>query len=151
MDEVVDLLIKRMDSDPEEFCDGWDVESDNTLYGSDYRMPKWRHVIYQLRQRMGESPTDKALTKPLPFLSDEQVERLYAKYVEVQANEFEKYVLRTLLHAEDTVRYQSSGREALRIKADGSVMGIGSTTPGTALTALTANAMLQPGEWKECP
>ncbi len=151
MDEAVDLLIKRMDSNPEEFCENWDPEDDNTIYASDYRAPKWQRVIYQLRSRVGDDNAARVpsyQTKPLPFLSDEQIERLYAKYVEVQANEFEKYVLRTLLHAEDTVRYQSSGREILRIKADGSIAGVGTTSPSTALTA---NAMLQPGEWKECP
>lgn len=110
MDEVVDLLIKRMESNPEEFCDGWDPESDNTLYGGDYRTPKWQRVIYQLRSRVGDDNASRVpsyQTKPLPFLSDEQTERLYAKYVEVQANEFEKYVLRTLLHAEDTSRYEA--------------------------------------------
>ena len=107
MDEVVDLLIRRMDSNPDEFCESWDPESDNTIYAPDYRAPKWQHVIYQLRNRVGDDNSAKVPSyrvKPLPFLSDEQVERLYAKYVEVQANEFEKYVLRTLLHVEDTSR-----------------------------------------------
>lgn len=111
MDEVVDLLIKRMDSNPEEFCDNWDPEDDNTVYGSDYRAPKWRHIIYQLRNRVGDDNSARVPSyqvKPLPFLSDEQIERLYAKYVEVQANEFEKYVLRTLLHVEDTSRYDEA-------------------------------------------
>lgn len=151
MDEVVDLLIKRMESNPEEFCDGWDVESDSTIYAPDYQPSKWRHVIYQLRSRVGDSEThisSKGHSKPLPFLSDEQVERLYAKYVEVQANEFEKYVLRTLLHGDNKSRYETGEREVLRIKADGSIAGVGTTSPSTALTA---NAMLQPGEWKECP
>lgn len=134
MDEVVDLLIKRMDSNPEEFCDNWDPEDDNTVYGSDYRAPKWRHIIYQLRNRVGDDNSARVPSyqvKPLPFLSDEQIERLYAKYVEVQANEFEKYVLRTLLHGDDTVRYNTV--EALRISAGGSI-GIGTNSPRTALT-----------------
>lgn len=108
MDEVVDLLIKRMESNPEEFCDDWDPESDNTLHGIDYRSPKWQRVIYQLRSRMGDDNASRVpsyQTKPLPFLSDEQIERLYAKYVEIQGNEFEKYVLRTLLHGDDKSRY----------------------------------------------
>lgn len=107
MDEVVDLLIKRMESNPDEFCESWDPESDNSVYGSEYRPLKWRHIIYQLRSRVGDDNAARAPnyhSKPLPFLSDEQIERLYAKYVEVQANEFEKYVLRTLLHVEDTSR-----------------------------------------------
>lgn len=108
MDEVVDLLIRRMDSNPDEFCESWDPETDNSVYGSEYRPLKWRHIIYQLRSRVGETPMDKGLTKPLPFLSDEQIERLYAKYVEIQGNEFEKYVLRTLLHVEDTSRYDEA-------------------------------------------
>lgn len=107
MDEVVDLLIRRMDSNPDEFCESWDPETDNSVYGSEYRPLKWRHIIYQLRSRMGDDNAARVPNyhvKPLPFLSDEQVERLYAKYIEVQADEFEKYVLRTLLHVEDTSR-----------------------------------------------
>ena len=137
MDETVELLLKRMESNPEEFCDSWDPEADNSVFSSEYRMPKWRHVIYQLRQRMGESPMDKALTKPLPFLSDEQVNRLYDKYVEIQGKEFEKYVLRTLLHGEHTVRYGTDA--AMRISAGGSI-GIASTAPRTSLTANTLPA-----------
>lgn len=101
MDEVVDLLIKRMDSNPEEFCYGWDPDTDNHLYVEGHRSPKWRQVIYQLRQRVGEAVHESGVPKPLPFLSDEQIARLYTKYVEVQGNEFEKYVLRTLLHGGD--------------------------------------------------
>lgn len=143
MDEVVDLLVKRMDSNPEEFCDNWDPEGDNSVFGSDYRAPKWRHIIYQLRNRVGDDNAARIPSyqvKPLPFLSDEQIERLYTKYVEIQGNEFEKYVLRTLLHAEDTVRYESSGREVLRINAAGS-LGIGSIAPGTALTTNALKAI----------
>lgn len=108
MDEVVDLLLKRMESNPEEFCEEWDPESDNTVHGIDYRSPKWQRVIYQLRSRVGDDNIARVPSyhsKPLPFLSDEQIDRLYAKYVDIQAQEFEKYVLRTLLHKEDTTRY----------------------------------------------
>ena len=101
MDEVVDLLIKRMDSNPEEFCYGWDPDTDHSLYSDGHRAPKWRQVIYQLRQRVGDLGQDANMPKPLPYLSDEQIARLYAKYVEVQGNEFEKYVLRTLQHGGD--------------------------------------------------
>lgn len=130
MDEVVDLLIKRMDSNPEEFCYGWDPDTDNNLYVEGHRAPKWRQVVYQMRQRVGDLGQDANMPKPLPFLSDEQIERLYTKYVEVQGNEFEKYVLRTLLHGDDTTRYNAG--EAMRISASGSI-GIRTTTPATVL------------------
>lgn len=130
MDEVVDLLIKRMDSNPEEFCYGWDPDTDNNLYVEGHRAPKWRQVVYQMRQRVGELMRDANMPKPLPFLSDEQIERLYTKYIEVQGNEFEKYVLRTLLHGDDVSRYDAGA--AMRISASGSI-GIGTTTPATVL------------------
>lgn len=110
MDEVVDLLIKRMESNPEEFCDGWDPEGDSTLYGAEYQPLKWRHIIYQMRSRVGDTTLNRVgsnIHKPLPFLSDEQVKQLYDKYIEIQAQEFEKYVLRTLLHVEDKSRYDA--------------------------------------------
>jgi len=151
MDEVVDLLIKRMDSNPDEFCESWDPETDNSVYGSEYRPLKWRHIIYQLRSRMGDDNAARVPNyhvKPLPFLSDEQVERLYAKYVEVQANEFEKYVLRTLLHVEDTARYEAG---VALTTAPHPINQLRTTTNALTTNALTTNAMLQPGEWKECP
>lgn len=138
MDEVVDLLTKRMESNPEEFCEDWDPESDNTLHAGDYRAPKWQRVIYQLRSRMGDdnaSMVPSYHTKPLPFLSDEQTERLYAKYVEIQGNEFERYVLRTLLHGDDKSRYEA---------------GVALTTaqhPVNQLRATSASIDMSPIKW----
>jgi len=123
MDEVVDLLTKRMESNPEEFCEDWDPESDNTLHAGDYRAPKWQRVIYQLRSRMGDdnaSMVPSYHTKPLPFLSDEQTERLYAKYVEIQGNEFERYeagvALTTAQHPVNQLRATSASIDMSPIK-----------------------------------
>lgn len=151
MDEVVDLLIKRMESNPEEFCDNWDPEDDNTIYASDYRAPKWQRVIYQLRSRVGDDnaariPAPSA--KPLPFLSDEQIERLYAKYVEIQGNEFEKYVLRTLLHVEGESR--DYGGVTLTT-APHPVNQLRTTAASIDMSPITWSHTMQPGEWKECP
>ena len=96
MNDIIELLLKRMDTHPEEFCDGWAGESDYTV---GREVPKWHRFIYQLRERMGygDAKLRGNTVVPLPFLSDEEVEHLYAKYVETQGKEFEKYVLRTLL------------------------------------------------------
>lgn len=151
MDEVVDLLIRRMDSNPEEFCESWDPDTDNSVYGSEYRPLKWRHIIYQLRSRVGDDNAARAPnyhSKPLPFLSDEQIERLYAKYVEVQANEFEKYVLRTLLHVEDTARYEAG---VALTTAPHPVSQLRTLAASIDMSPITWSHTMQPGEWKEYP
>ena len=96
MDKIIELLLKRMESNPEEFCEGWVGESDYTVSS---RPIKWNRFVYQLRERMDYIRHDRPEGSyvPLPFMSNAQVRRLYDKYTEIQGNEFEKYVLRTLL------------------------------------------------------
>lgn len=96
MDEIVELLLKRMDTHPEEFCEGWAGEGD---YIVSTRNIKWHRLVYQLRERMEyvRRDHDDNNAVSLPFFSNNQIRRLYDKYVEIQGNEFEKYVLRTLL------------------------------------------------------
>lgn len=154
MDEVVDLLIKRMESNPEEFCEEWDPESDNTLYGGDYRAPKWQRVVYQLRSRVGDDNAARVpppSSKPLPFLSDEQVERLYDKYVEIQAKEFEKYVLRTLLHKEDTARYEAgmAGVDLNEANLGLVKRALVRSTLDVDMSPIVWSRTMQPGEWVE--
>lgn len=95
MDEIIELLLKRMESNPEEFCEGWVGESD---YIVSSRPIKWNRFVYQLRERMDCIRHDRPEGGvPLAFLNNNQIRRLYDKYTEIQGNEFEKYVLRTLL------------------------------------------------------
>lgn len=99
MERTIELLLKRMESNPEEFTDNWDGEGDYTDHIGDYQPPKWSRFIYQLRERMEhirrDTPTHAGV--PLPFFSNNEIRRLYDKYVQIQGDEFEKYVLRELL------------------------------------------------------
>lgn len=99
MERTIELLLNRMESNPEEFTDNWDGEGDYMIHGGDYQLPKWSRFIYQLRERMNCIRVERIGGDgvPLPFFSDNEIRRLYDKYVQIQGDEFEKYVLRELL------------------------------------------------------
>lgn len=99
MERTIELLLSRMESNPEEFADNWDGEGDYMIHDGDYQPPKWSRFIYQLRERMNCIRTDRPESDgvPLAFLNNNQIRRLYDKYVQIQGDEFEKYVLRELL------------------------------------------------------
>lgn len=101
MNQGVEIMLKRMESHPEEFQDTHDRygESEN----------KWTGIIRELYQRMeiidkdnGNKPHSDGIrpvryVKPLVYLTDEEVTVLYNKLVEVQGNMFTKQVMGRLL------------------------------------------------------
>jgi len=103
MNRGVELLLQRMDSHPEEFEDRFDPYRDTE--------GKWDQIIRQIFNRVEMIDRDRGLadsheklaavtvryTKPLGYLSDEEVLTLLTKLNEVQAAMFERKVMRTLL------------------------------------------------------
>lgn len=103
MNRGVELLLQRMDSHPEEFEDRFDPYRETE--------GKWDSTIRQILHRAEIIDRDRGLTdsheklaaitarhtKPLGYLSDEEILTLLAKLNEVQAAMFERKVMRTLL------------------------------------------------------
>ena len=77
MNEGVQLILKRMDSHPEEF-------------GQD-RYNRWTPIMEQVQRRAGAEPT------ALPFLSDEEVALVYNKWVSIQGPLFTDSVMRAIM------------------------------------------------------
>lgn len=152
MNKGVEMLLRRMESHPEEFADTYDPYRDRSTEG------KWDSIIREVLHRVEVIDRDNGhkdasngvhphrYGKPLGYLSDEEILTLLAKLDETRAKVFEHRVMATLLGANETQYaanediYQPVAQEIMRIKADGSI-GIGSTTPATALTT---NALKAP-------
>ena len=103
MNNGVKLLLQRMDSHPEEFEDRFDPYRETE--------GKWDPIIRQIFHRVEIIDRDRGFadkneklvgissrqTKPLGYLTDDEVLTLLAKLNEVQAAMFERKVMRTLL------------------------------------------------------
>ena len=82
--EAVQLLIRRMDSNPQEF---------HLRRGG-----KWADVLSLCRQRLFGSDDDKT---HLVVLSDEEVQMVWSKFVEIGKGELHKEFMRRILRAGD--------------------------------------------------
>lgn len=87
INDGVQMLLNRMDSHPEEFM--------QDLQGSDTR---WDWVLDRIQHRMQQtlegSPNAKWV---LPFLTDDEVQALYAKYIQINRDLFKQSVMKELL------------------------------------------------------
>lgn len=112
MNQGVEILLARMDSNPDEFV-GVDWPKSN----------KWAWVVEDLRRRMAPTKEDKEFGLPLRFLSDEEVRMLWEKLESLRADQFTKAVMRTLLEEDDTLvkDYESVFGEA-PVKAEGAAI-----------------------------
>jgi hypothetical protein len=88
MNQGVQILLERMDTNPEEFED----------YAG-----KWGDIIGAILARKNSSD-DHSKDAPLPFLSDAEVNALYDKLEDVRRENFTADVLRRL--ADDSVKQQ---------------------------------------------
>jgi len=108
MDETIELLLKRMDDHPEEFCQHWRGENVPYPKTPDGRnASRWHMLTSDIERRVEwmhcrDSEREYDVSGcPLPFLTDEEVARLYNKLVAIKGRHFEEYVMRTLLGAEE--------------------------------------------------
>ena len=102
MNKSVELLIKRMETHPEEFVDQYD-------YYHEREPSKWDGIINQLFHRAELMDKDSGVevgeryvravrrSKPLSYLSDEEVQLLLDKLNETRAKHFEQHVMGILL------------------------------------------------------
>lgn len=100
MNQGVEIILSRMDSHPHEFED-----FDRPYDGGDN---KWSRILYEVRERIemidranghktNNSPLPPRNTKPLPYLSDEEVLAIHNKLIETQKGLFTKRVMSALL------------------------------------------------------
>ena len=81
MNQGVQILLDRMDTNPEEFEEG--------------NYSKWADIVGAVHARKN-SPEDNKNTAPLPFLTDHEVNALYDKLEDVRRENFTADVLRRL-------------------------------------------------------
>ena len=108
MNQGVEILLARMDSNPYEFMEG----------------RKWNWVVTDLQNRVHPTPEmKKEGYLPLRFLSDDEVRTLWEKLESLRADQFTKAVMRTLLEEDDTLvkDYESVFGEA-PVKAEGAAI-----------------------------
>lgn len=131
MNKGVEILLQRMESNPDEFI------SDSIYSGYP---KKWGYILEKVQMRVA-SIHDPARTEPhykyqLPFLSDDDILAVWAKLNDLHGDQFTKQVMGILLaeeeEAPETLRYQSSGRYQQ-----------GNYHPSSSLgnTLITSNAM----------
>jgi hypothetical protein len=92
MNQGVQILLERMDTNPEEF------EYDIARGGG-----KWSDIVQAVHARKN-APEAHKNTAPLPFLTDPEVNALYEKLEDVRRENFTADVLRRL--ADDSVKQQ---------------------------------------------
>lgn len=123
MNHGIDIVLARMDSHPEEF------EVPPNRYNMTYpRSSKWEWLTDAVCARVEQQSARKAVYSKgelgrvitMPWLSDEEVELIYTKFVEIQRGAFNKQVMHTLLQPPeetcedevDIVRYLGSQTNA---------------------------------------
>jgi hypothetical protein len=104
MNQGVEIILSRMDSHPHEFEESDPYE----------RTPnKWLHILHEVKQRVemidranghkvDSNPLSARNTKPLPYLSDEEVLAIHNKLIETQKGLFVKRVMSALLEDGET-------------------------------------------------
>lgn len=85
MNQGVQILLDRMDTNPEEFEEG--------------SYSKWSDIVQAVHARVKERTEGKDYGKPLPFLTDPEVNALYDKLEDVRRENFTADVLRRLANA----------------------------------------------------
>jgi hypothetical protein len=104
-DDGVQILLNRMESHPEEFISNKLLISSNSLK-SDTR---WDWVFQRIVTRKTKHlQGDKTSALILPFLSDEEVDALYARYIELNRDCFKQEVMRVLLAQDDDATHGES-------------------------------------------
>lgn len=116
MNRGVEVLLKRMESTPEEFM------------GQQGSVTKWGWVIQSVVRRAHQGYP--AHSADVPYLLDDEVKAIYDKWLELQRERFTEDVLKTLLAEPEnkpidisTLRYAGA---------------IGAITPSAAFTAQKA-------------
>ena len=91
VNQGVQILLNRMDSNPDEFV---------YSYGATLKTPKtrwdWVMDAVEIRARKHRDGY-RGIDKPFPFLTDYEIELLYDKFSKLQGTSFTNSILRELL------------------------------------------------------
>jgi hypothetical protein len=91
LSEGVALLLRRMESHPEEFTTGGD---------------KWRHVLGVVEERIF-NPTDKRRAEP--WMTDEEIRALWGGYQKAKRKNFHDFVMKKLLDDSEEENFPPAG------------------------------------------
>lgn len=95
MNEGVELILRRMETNPEDFEQCWGYDRYHTG-----RQDKWHIFMEDIRYRADMQVDGRkgvGDSKPVPFLTDEEVAMVYKKWLEIQSVAYTKSVYRELL------------------------------------------------------
>jgi hypothetical protein len=90
MNQAVELILKRMESHPEEFEIPY-IYQEGFLASS-----KWGWMIDRITNRL-ERPHEDGRYNPLAFLTDEEAALIYGKFMEIQEGVFTRAVMHTIM------------------------------------------------------
>jgi len=136
MNQGVQILLDRMDTNPEEF--------------EEHRDTKWGDIVQAVHARVKEKTEGKDYGNPLPFLSDAEVNALYDKLEDVRRENFTADVLRRLadapnLEAQEDLfdtKYSTSSRSlTANISAPTGVVTTGSSWGKSSVTLAEVQAL----------
>lgn len=100
MNQGVELILKRMESHPEEF------EVKFVYDTSGYRQQgKWQWLIDRVAHRAEE--VERGPLEHLPFISDEEIKLIYDKLMMIQATVFIRTVMHTIMSKPEEAEYDT--------------------------------------------
>jgi len=109
----VKILLQRMETHPEEFFVADELERDRPLRPS----PKWHNVITSVMQAKFKESVRGAAS----YLTDTEVDALYAGYSKIRRKAFDDYVMGSVLNPEELssndaqAKMQAYGQQQLRV------------------------------------
>lgn len=102
----VNILLQRMETHPEEFYVGNELERDRPLRPS----PKWQNLMNSVMQvRFKESARGEAI-----YLTDAEVDALHAGYTKIRRKAFDDYVMETVLNPEQKLSLDEPSMAQIR-------------------------------------
>ena len=100
MNQGVQILLERMESNPDEFTEASVISKAN----------KWANIIVGVRMRMDKiinNPDERYTFDELSYLTNEEVLALDAKLTDIRRDAFTKNVMSTILAGADDGNYHS--------------------------------------------
>jgi len=91
MNQAVKIILTQMEVHPEDFESSYIYED-----GLRSNSNKWEWMLDRIVNRLERRPED-GLYTPFPFLTDEEVQLIYGKFMEIQEGVFTRTVVKTML------------------------------------------------------